>query len=970
MVKFSWENYSVPDEFQITYEGIRIGGNVGPQRGGGSGERIVATKNSNELTVKVTAPTEGTLWDFDVETLPLEININGLLGDVIEVDLLKEFVKQGISIQDAGLDPNGFGLKSNNNNRGQVAQIDDFQNVLKTGKFYFVPTVNGTPRQLNQPRSDAGIGESTLTITNGNIEIPVKFNITDSFSTAGDNRVTFGTKKLDIYRQEQRLSYLGFPQQSGAAITVNGQNDGNEVSWAINLFDAVIEDKSKVIPVTNLGKNAKDFINASNAPHWNEIRVGTIQGVNIKDGNTQTERWATDWAFRTLQNARTAFGQNLTLNGASLKPGGPPGSLHASHGAGRDLDIDTLPLEAYNAGRNFFLETRINNVWYVAAPNNQIIVRNTNGTYQAADPTPQNLVNAVRGQYVNNPNLSAFNNRQLLSQIRTFLQDNTTIGYSSANVQNQIQAFTNTGLVTRVFNNDPGLWSSPDGLTGLIRYSSGHNGHVHYDIGIPTATTNFAISNLQSSNIETVSPELSLANTSPFISPLAVVSVSSDLSNAIELGQLEGNVNLNGAISSTNSEIYYRFTLGNPIEEDEVYFFTYRDFSLLLNGLSADVDVELIQDFNGDNIRQDYEVVASSEEIGNSNETIELTDLSPNVYYVRVFQKSGDTNYNLTLTVPPLPVPPDNAGNTLSNAQNLGTLSANLTRTDFIGEVDPDDYYRFSLAALSDLSLEVNGLDQGDLIATLGQDTNNDGVIDFDETIAISDAEGNDPEAIDINGLATGTYYVWLSRSSGNTNYNLNLSATPAVIPPDQAGSTPSTAFDIGSLSSASNFSDFVGNVDPEDYYRFSLANVSGLRIQLDGLSADADLELAQDTNNDGVIDSDEIISTSDLSGTDAEVIDISALAAGTYFVRVHQYEGDTNYNLSLTPTNPVGSDLSVKRTDATGAVDLGQQYTYTLTVTNNGPSTANNVILRENLPSGVNVTSNNGSSRFCVSMV
>jgi hypothetical protein len=104
-----------------------------------------------------------------------------------------------------------------------------------------------------------------------------------------------------------------------------------------------------------------------------------------------------------------------------------------------------------------------------------------------------------------------------------------------------------------------------------------------------------------------------------------------------------------------------------------------------------------------------------------------------------------------------LPVPPDNAGNTLSNAQNLGTLSANLTRTDFIGEVDPDDYYRFSLAALSDLSLEVNGLDQGDLIATLGQDTNNDGVIDFDETIAISDAEGNDPEAIDINGLATGT---------------------------------------------------------------------------------------------------------------------------------------------------------------------------------------------------------------------
>jgi hypothetical protein len=344
LVKFRWENYSIPDEFQILYEGKRIAGNVGPQSGGGSGEKIVAKKNSNELTVKVTAPIEGTAWNFDVETLPMEITINGFLGDVIQVDLVKEFTSRGITLQEAGLNPNGFGLNSNNNNRGKVAQIDNFQNDLKTGKFYFVPTVTGTPLQFGQARSDAGIGESTLTITNGNIEIPVKFNITDGFSSGAplqgplitDNRVTFGTQKLDIYRQEQRLAYLGFPQKSGAALTVNGQNDGDELSWAINLFDAVIQDKSKVIPVQNLSKNAKDFINASNAPQWNEIRVGTIQGVNIKDGNTQTERWATDWSFRTLRDARTAFGQNLTLNGASLKPGGPPGSLLGYSGSRYD----------------------------------------------------------------------------------------------------------------------------------------------------------------------------------------------------------------------------------------------------------------------------------------------------------------------------------------------------------------------------------------------------------------------------------------------------------------------------------------------------------------------------------------------------------------------------------------------------------------------------------------------------------
>ncbi|MCA2620022.1 MAG: DUF11 domain-containing protein, partial [Microcystis sp. M040S2] len=654
-----------------------------------------------------------------------------------------------------------------------------------------------------------------------------------------------------------------------------------------------------------------------------------------------------------------------------------------------DLDIDVAGRgdgNNYIPGNMFFKENKFStNTWYVEAPNGQVIIKNANDKYEAASPTQANLAKALKGSTLHNKTIIGqlfvdANNNNQADQNEWLIVDNPNAtfqnyngtpkkGYDLQTVRTLISSFLNANVggstVTKVLFNDPRTW---DLDTNRVKFTPNHNGHIHLDIKAPSAAltpNNFSQKNI---NFFPTSTDISsvISTPNPLVSLSNLTLLNDSISNAIDLGKIEDNLTLNGNISNTNPEIYYRFTLGNPVNENQIeglYFNTLRDFSLVLNGLSADVDTELIEDFNEDGIRQDDEVIANSSQPVNNDETINITDINEGIYYIRIFQKSGDTNYNLSLTVPPLPVPPDNAGNTLSNAQNLGTLSANLTRTDFIGEVDPDDYYRFSLAALSDLSLEVNGLDQGDLIATLGQDTNNDGVIDFDETIAISDAEGNDPEAIDINGLATGTYYVWLSRSSGNTNYNLNLSATPAVIPPDQAGSTPSTAFDIGSLSSASNFSDFVGNVDPEDYYRFSLANVSGLRIQLDGLSADADLELAQDTNNDGVIDSDEIISTSDLSGTDAEVIDISALAAGTYFVRVHQYEGDTNYNLSLTPTNPVGSDLSVKRTDATGAVDLGQQYTYTLTVTNNGPSTANNVILRENLPSGVNVTSNNSVS-------
>jgi uncharacterized repeat protein (TIGR01451 family) len=952
-VNYSYEHFSIPDQFEIRYGTTTIFSTEKVVPNGKSGSKsFKQVSGIDQLTIKVTAPQSGTLWQFSVSTGAAEINVDGKVGDVIKIAPPKQNGKLTLkSLPDAS---KGKLIDE----KGKDAAIETTYKVL-----YYVPKVTGAIQTYGKERTgDPGLGQVTFDVEDEDQKsLTVKVNVTDGFSTSGDNIVKTGTGKLNIYTQEQRLAYLGFPRESGAAITVNGQNDGNELSWAINMFDAVVNNKKRVTNVEQLSKKFKAFINASNAPQWNEINeirvetipgvyikeVETIPGVNIKDGNKQTERWATNWTFKTLQDAKKNIAQKLTFNGATTIAGNGRKN-NSSHNAGLSLDIDTIPLEKYNAGRNFFLETKINNVSYVAASNNQIIVRNTNGTYQAAAASTQNLVNAVKGE-------DAFDNREVLSGIRDFLVDNTTIGYSSENVKTQIEKFTHTGSVTSVLHNDPRHWSKPDGETGLIRYYTAHNGHVHYNIKVPDnikVPVPFPLVNFQSSNIEAFSPELSLdINTSPFISPLASVSAfNNDLSNAIELSQLEGNINLTGSISSTNSEIYYRFTLGNPIEEDEVYFFTYRDFSLLLNGLSAEVDVELIQDFNGDNIRQDYEVVASSEEIGNSNETIDLTDLSPNVYYVRVFQKSGDTNYNLTLTVPPLSVPPDNAGNTPINAQDLGTLNGNITKSDFIGEVDTDDYYRFNLTTTSDFRLEVNGLDQGDLIATLGQDTNNDGVIDFDETIAISDAEGNDPEAIEINGLATGTYYVWLSRGSGNTNYNLNLSATPSVIPPDKAGSTLATAFNLGTLT-ASTQNDFVGNVDPTDYYRFTLTNPSGVTLKLSGLSADADLELSQDKNADGVISSDEVIQLSEETDNQDENINIAALPVGDYFVKVSQYDGDTNYSLELTPTTATGVDLQVTVTPVTTPLTLGDQVSYTVTVKNIGASNGTGVTISDNLP-------------------
>ena len=65
-------------------------------------------------------------------------------------------------------------------------------------------------------------------------------------------------------------------------------------------------------------------------------------------------------------------------------------------------------------------------------------------------------------------------------------------------------------------------------------------------------------------------------------------------------------------------------------------------------------------------------------------------------------------------------------------------------------------------------------------------------------------------------------------------------------------------------------------------------------------MSADADLLLYQDKNDDGELGGDEIISASERSGAENETIENVTLDPGKYFLSVEAYEGNTNYSLSL----------------------------------------------------------------------
>lgn len=354
-------------------------------------------------------------------------------------------------------------------------------------------------------------------------------------------------------------------------------------------------------------------------------------------------------------------------------------------------------------------------------------------------------------------------------------------------------------------------------------------------------------------------------------------------SGAIEVGGLKGIKTYNNSVSATDSSDFYRFNLTGT-----------SNVNLSLTGLTADASVKLFGDFNNNGTIDAGEEIIRSDKGGITDESIAVSGLTAGTYLVQVYQVAGSTAYTLRMSDSPVSelLPTEVNLNPLTAAQVTGTVNTRNT----------SDTYRFDLSTESRLNLTLTGL-TADADVRLIRDANGNGSVDSGEEVARSQLDGTRDEAIVLNTLAAGTYFAQVYQYSGNTPYSLNLTATPTFIPPiDNAGNTLLTARNIGELTTAQTFNDFVGTIDTNDFYRFTLSNTSNLVLTLAGLSADADLELIQDLNNNGVVNPGELLAWSVAGGNTPERI-ATGLSAGTYYIRVYPYSGNTNYTLTASAT-------------------------------------------------------------------
>jgi len=336
---------------------------------------------------------------------------------------------------------------------------------------------------------------------------------------------------------------------------------------------------------------------------------------------------------------------------------------------------------------------------------------------------------------------------------------------------------------------------------------------------------------------------------------------------ARNIGSLQGTRRFSDSVSRQDRNDFYRFSL------DET-----SDFELSLSGLSADANVQLLNESG--------QVIERSSNRNRSDESISA-ELEAGDYFVRVLPFRGaDADYSLSLTATAA-TQPDGAGNSRSQARDVGVLNGTRRFQDAVGRSDRNDFYRLSLARDSNFSAALTGLSAN-------------------AKLEILDSRGRRlprPAGSTLDQFSTqldaGDYFVKISAIGGaQTNYSLDLAATAAT-QPDGAGNSRAQARDVGTLSGDLRFEDAVGRSDRNDFYRLNLAEESDFTAALTGLSASVNLDIFDSRGRKLPFPTG---STTTRFST--------RLDAGEYFVKISAIRGaEANYTLNLSAASTAQPD-------------------------------------------------------------
>lgn len=235
---------------------------------------------------------------------------------------------------------------------------------------------------------------------------------------------------------------------------------------------------------------------------------------------------------------------------------------------------------------------------------------------------------------------------------------------------------------------------------------------------------------------------------------------------ALDLGALSGTRIISDSVNSGDTTDFFKFTKAAR-----------GNFSLSLTNLSADANVLLVNDVNGNGAADTGEILAFPALAGTADESFSLA-LEAGVYFVWVYRFSGDTTYTLTLNSTADATIPTATGNFSALA-----LSANGTAT-------------FTVIYADDTAMNVSSFGPDDLLIN-----GPNGFIQMPAYVSVNNNSNGTPRQVTYRVSApggswdptdNGAYTVsvvagQVADSSGNFvatgsigNFNINISDTTA----------------------------------------------------------------------------------------------------------------------------------------------------------------------------------------------
>jgi peptidoglycan hydrolase-like protein with peptidoglycan-binding domain len=304
----------------------------------------------------------------------VDFSFYGRSGDAIEINLAAlPGVPAGSSF--SGLNTSGFA--------GHTVLMSDTltaQAFSNSGRFWVIANPARNTPALGDVNVTARGFQGTLSgsVLVGGVARSFSVTVRPGYTGSGAGSVGQSSERIGdatnnplfVAQQQQRLRYLGFVRQGGAAIAVDGQF-GPATDEATRTFQGTFVGGFNTTQADVdgiIGPNTAGWLNAKNAPTWDElvdpdpqpagtfsisrmigafdIYPGRDPGTGARTGNTpQPERFGTSWTIDLIKKgsavAKAATGRTQRINAMSMADGYGSAAAHNTHRVGMDIDLGT-----------------------------------------------------------------------------------------------------------------------------------------------------------------------------------------------------------------------------------------------------------------------------------------------------------------------------------------------------------------------------------------------------------------------------------------------------------------------------------------------------------------------------------------------------------------------------------------------------------------------------------------------------